>query len=129
MMERVVRAMHHPVFKIWGHPLGRLVRSRPPIPLRVEDVLDVIAESRGAIEINGDPHRLDLEPKWVRAARQRGIPFVLGVDAHAVRELDNVRYAVGLARRAGVRRDEVLNARSLKVFQEAVRPRPPARSE
>ncbi|MDP9000901.1 MAG: DNA polymerase/3'-5' exonuclease PolX [Myxococcota bacterium] len=127
MMERVVRAMRHPVFKVWGHPLGRLVRSRPPIPLRVEEVLDVVAESRSAIEINGDPHRLDLEPKWVRAARERGIPFVLGVDAHSTGELGNVRYAVGLARRAGVRRNEVLNARSLAAFQEAVRPglRPP----
>ena len=76
--------MRSPVFKIWGHPLGRLVPSRPPIPLRVEEVLDALAESRGAIEINGDPHRLDLEPRWVRAARERGIPFVLSVDAHSM---------------------------------------------
>ena len=122
MTERVLRAMRAPIFKIWGHPMGRLVRSRPPIPLRVEEVLDALAESRGAIEINGDPHRLDLEPKWVRAARERGIPLVLGVDAHAIRELDNVRYAVGLARRAGVRRNEVLNAHAADIFQAAVKP-------
>lgn len=122
MTERLLRAMRHPVFKIWGHPLGRLVASRPPIPCRVEEVLDALAESRGAIEINGDPHRLDLEPKWVRAARERNIPFVLSVDAHSVRELDNVRYAVGLARRAGVRRSEVLNARTAEGFARAVVP-------
>jgi DNA polymerase (family X) len=122
MTERVLRAMRHPVFKIWGHPMGRLVTSRPPIPLRVEEVLDAIAESRGAIEINGDPYRLDLEPKWVRAARLRGIRFVLSVDAHSMRELDNVRYAVGLARRAGVRKNEVLNARSAAAFLKAVKP-------
>lgn len=122
MTERVLRAMRHPVFKIWGHPMGRLVSSRPPIPLRVEEVLDALAESRGAIEINGDPHRLDLEPKWVRAARERGIPFVLSVDAHSMRELDNVTYAAGLARRAGVHREEVLNARSAAEFVKAVKP-------
>jgi DNA polymerase (family 10) len=122
MTERVLRAMRHPVFKIWGHPMGRLVTSRPPIPLRVEEVLDAIAESRGAIEINGDPHRLDLEPRWAREARKRGIPFVVSVDAHAMRELDNVKYAVGLARRAGIRRGEVLNAQGPSAFARAVKP-------
>ena len=122
MTARVLRAMRWPVFKIWGHPLGRLVRSRPPIPCRVEEVLDALAESQGAIEINGDPHRLDLEPKWIRAARDRGIPFVLSVDAHSMPELDNVRYAALLARRAGVRKSEVLNTRSVAGFRKAVRP-------
>ena len=128
MTARVLRALRDPIFKIWGHPLGRLVNSRPPIPLRVEEVLDALAESRGAIEINGDPHRLDLEPRWVREARKRGIPFVLGVDAHAMPELGNLRYAVGIARRAGVRSPEVLNARSASAFLEAVRPGAPPRA-
>ena len=122
MTERVLRAMRHPAFKIWGHPMGRLVSSRPPIPLRVEEVLDALAESRGAIEISGDPHRLDMEPALARLARERGIPFVISVDAHAMRELDNVRYGIGLARRAGVRREEVLNARSAAGFAKAVKP-------
>jgi histidinol phosphatase-like PHP family hydrolase len=122
MTERVLRAMRHPVFKIWGHPMGCLVSSRPPIPLRIEEVLDALAESRGAIEISGDPHRLDMEPKLARLAKERGIPFVLSVDAHAMRELDNVRYAIGLARRAGVQRQKVLNARSAAAFARAVKP-------
>ena len=87
MTARLVRAMRHPCFKIWGHALGRLLLSRPPFACRVEEVLDAIAESRAAIEINGDPHRLDLEPRWIRAARERGIPFVISTDAHSVAEL------------------------------------------
>jgi DNA polymerase (family X) len=122
MTERVLRAVRHPIFKIWGHPLGRLVTSRPPIPLRVEEVLDAIADSRAAIEINGDPHRLDLEPRWARAARARGIPFVLSVDAHSVRDLSFLDYAVGLGRRAGLRRDDVLNTKSAAGFADSVRP-------
>ena len=122
MTERILRAMRHPLFKIWGHPLGRLVTSRPPVPCRVEEVLDALAASRGAIEISGDPRRLDMEPRWARAARERGIPFVLSVDAHSMRELDNLRYAVGLARRAGLRRHDVLNARGPAAFARLVRP-------
>ena len=46
MTRRLVRAMQHPCFKIWGHALGRLVLSRPPIECRVEEVLDAAAAAR-----------------------------------------------------------------------------------
>ena len=112
MTDRVLRAMKHPTFKIWGHPFGRLVTSRPPIPLRTEDVLDAMAESNAAIEINGDPARLDMEPRWARAALDRGIRVSLSVDAHSMRELDNIRYALLLAQRAGVRRRDLVSFES-----------------
>jgi DNA polymerase (family 10) len=122
MTRRVKQAMQNPYFKIWGHPLGRLVQRRPPIPLRVEEVLDVIAESRAAIEINGDPHRLDLEPRWLKEARRRGIRFVVSTDAHSITELQHLPFGVGLARRAGIRRREVLNTFSVSDFRNRVRP-------
>ena len=122
MTRRIVRAMRQPVFKIWGHALGRKIQERPPFDCRVEEILDVIAESRAAIEINGDPHRLDMEPRWVREARQRKIKFVISVDAHSTGALNNVKFGVGIARRGWVRRGEVLNALGVKAFQKAVRP-------
>ena len=122
MTERIVRAMRHPCFKIWGHALGRLLLSRPPIEAHVETILDVIAESRAAIEINGDPHRLDLEPRFLRAARERSIRFVVSTDAHATGELHNVRYGVAMARRGWVRRGEVLNTWDVDAFVRAVSP-------
>ncbi|HEX9544184.1 MAG TPA: DNA polymerase/3'-5' exonuclease PolX, partial [Pyrinomonadaceae bacterium] len=109
MTRRVVTAMRQPVFKIWGHALGRLIEKRPPFECRVEEILDVIAESRAAIEINGDPYRLDMEPHWLRKARERKIKFVISTDAHSTGALDNVKYGVGIARRGWVRRGEVLN--------------------
>jgi DNA polymerase (family X) len=122
MTERIVRAMRHPCFKIWGHALGRLLLSRPPVEAHIEKILDVIAESPAAIEINGDPHRLDPEPRLVRAARQRGIRFVVSTDAHATGELRNVRYGVAMARRGWVRRGEVLNTLDADAFARAVAP-------
>ena len=68
MTKRLVHAMRQPYFKIWGHALGRLVLRREPIEVRLDEVLDAIAESRAAIEINGDPHRLDLDPVNARKA-------------------------------------------------------------
>jgi DNA polymerase (family 10) len=122
MTERLVRAMSLPCFKIWGHGLGRLINSRPPVECRVEDVLDAAAAGRAAVEINGDPRRLDLAPRWLRAARARGLGFVVSTDAHAVAELGNVRYGVAMARRGWVQRDEVLNTRSAAEFARAVAP-------
>jgi DNA polymerase (family X) len=122
MTRRLVRAMSLPVFKIWGHALGRLLNERDPFACRVEEVLDALARSRGAVEVNGDPRRLDMEPRYVRLARARGIPVVLSVDAHSVAALGYLRYAVAMARRGWVRRGEVLNARPAEEFAAAVRP-------
>jgi len=122
MTQRLVRAMALPVFKIWGHALGRLILSRPPVECRVEEVLDAVAASRAAVEINGDPKRLDLAPRWLRAARARGIRFVVSTDAHAVAELANLRYGVAMARRGWIRRGEVLNTLPADAFARAVAP-------
>jgi DNA polymerase (family 10) len=122
MTKRIVTAMRQPVFKIWGHALGRLIQRRPPFECRIEEILDVIAESRAAIEINGDPYRLDMEPRWIREARRRKIKFVISVDAHSMNALHNIQYGVGIARRGWVRKGEVLNTLSVKAFQKAVRP-------
>lgn len=122
MTKRIVTAMRQPVFKIWGHALGRLIQRRPPFECDVARILDVIAESRAAIEINGDPYRLDMAPRWVREARKRKIKFVISVDAHSMNALHNVKYGVGIARRGWVRKGEVLNALGVKAFQKAVRP-------
>jgi len=122
MTRRVKRAMQNPYFKIWGHPLGRLVQRRPPIPLRVEEVLDVIAESNAYIEINGDPKRLDLEPRWLKEARKRGIKFVVSTDAHSISDLQHLPFGIGLARRAGIRKREVLNTLTVAQFKKQVKP-------
>jgi DNA polymerase (family 10) len=54
--------------------------------------------------------------------RERGLPLVVSVDAHSVRGLDVLGYGVTMARRGGVRKGEVLNARDAQDFAAAVRP-------
>jgi DNA polymerase (family 10) len=122
MTERLVRAMQLPVFKIWGHALGRLLLTRDPIECDVDRVFDALKGSSGAIEISGDRHRLDLPPALIPRARERGIPFVISVDAHSTEGLNSLALGVKMARRGGVRRSEVLNALTPDAFAEAVRP-------
>jgi DNA polymerase (family 10) len=122
MTQRVTRALALPVFKIWGHARGRLINRRPPFECDMEAILEVAAASRVAIEVNGDPYRLDMEPVWIREARRRGVPFVVSVDAHSTRELANLRYGIDTARRGWLEASDVLNTLSAKEFAARVRP-------
>jgi DNA polymerase (family X) len=122
MTNRLVAAMRQPFFKIWGHALGRLVLRRAPIACRLDDILDAAAESRVAIEINGDPYRLDLDPVNARKAKARGLRFVLSSDAHSVRGLRATRFAVGMARRARLRKTDVLNTLPVDELAAHIRP-------
>jgi DNA polymerase (family 10) len=122
MTTRIINCMKKPHFKIWGHALGRLLLRREPFKCRVEDILDVVAESKAAIEINGDPHRLDMAPEWLREARKRKIRFVISTDAHSTSNLHNLRFGVHMARRASIRKQEVLNTLPLESFSKAVKP-------
>jgi DNA polymerase (family X) len=88
----------------------------------MDEVLDAVAAARTAIEVNGDPRRLDLEPRWIRAARQRGIKFVVSTDAHSIRNLENLPYGVAMARRGWLSRADILNTLPVDEFMDAVRP-------
>ncbi len=125
MTARLVAAMRQPHFKIWGHALGRLVLRRDPIPVRLDEILDAAAENgRCAIEINGDPYRLDMDPVNARRAVARGLPFVLSSDAHSTTGLAASRWAVAMARRARIRRRQVLNTLPPADLADRLAPRP-----
>ncbi len=122
MTERLLKTFELPVRVIWGHPLGRLVLSRPPIQADLPRIFDLMAERGHILEVNGDPHRMDLPPAWIVHARQRGIPFVLSADAHSCRGLRMTETAVDCGRAGGLTADEVLNTYGVDRFLDAVRP-------
>jgi DNA polymerase (family 10) len=122
MTERLRRALSLPLFKIWGHALGRILNHRDAIDCDVPALLDALAGSRGAIELNADAHRLDLPAAWIPEARRRGIPFVVSVDAHSTRGLQALHYGVTQARRGGLQRGEVLNTLEAEAFAARVAP-------
>ncbi|MDX2104814.1 MAG: PHP domain-containing protein [Candidatus Melainabacteria bacterium] len=122
MTKRLLRGLKNPHFKIWGHPLGRLVLKRDPVPCDVEKVLEAIADARVAIEINGDPYRLDLAPQWAKIARKLGLKFIISTDAHSISNYQNLKFGIHMARRAGICKDEVLNTLSVQKFKNIVKP-------
>lgn len=112
MTARVLRALDNPRLTILGHPTGRLLLSREPYALDVEAVLAKAAEVGAAVELNADPHRLDLDWRHIPRARELGVPIEIGPDAHSPRGLDHVTTGVGIARKGGLSAGEVLNTRS-----------------
>ena len=122
MTRRLVAMMRHPVRKIWGHPLGRLLQKRAPIECDLDLVLRTAAETGTIIELNGDPHRLDLPAPIARQASALGLSFVLSADAHAIEQLGYLENAVTVARRAGLSCERILHPLPLERFLEAVRP-------
>jgi DNA polymerase (family 10) len=84
-------------------------------------VLDAAAKAGVAIEINCQPHRLDVNDSHARAARERGIPLVISSDAHAVSALTTQRWGVQVARRAWARSQDVLNTLPFDRFRARLR--------
>lgn len=121
MTRRVLNALDHPMIHVLGHPTGRLIQAREPFPLRMEAVLDRAAERGVAVEVNGNPHRLDLKAEHVRMAVERGVKLVVSADSHSIRDLQNLRFAVATARKGWARRKDVLNTLPTERFVEALR--------
>ena len=114
MTARLIRACENPFVNIIGHPTGRSVDSFPGYEFDYDAVFAAAARTGTALEIDGQPNRLDLLSGLARRARSFGVTFSLDSDAHAAAQLANVAYAVGQARRAWITREEVLNARPVE---------------
>lgn len=116
MTARVLTAMDDPHMAIMGHPTGRLLLGREPYAIDMHAVIARAAVRGVAIEINADPQRLDLDWRLCRVAREAGVSIPIGADAHSIAGLANVDVGIGMARKAGLTKDDVLNTRDVEGF-------------
>lgn len=116
MTGRVIRALQHPHTTILGHPTGRLLLARKEYAIHLEEVMDIAAEYNKIIEINANPHRLDLTWRNAILAKQRGIRLAINTDAHNARDISFVHLGVSIARKAALQAADVINTLSLEDF-------------
>ena len=121
MTRRVIRAIEHPSVDIIGHLTARMLLRREGSKIQVEKVIDAAKANGVALEINSQPHRLDLCDSHARLARDRGVKLVIDSDAHYTDALDYPRWGILTARRAWATKDDVLNTLPLKQFKKALR--------
>jgi DNA polymerase (family 10) len=112
MTDRVLRALDDPHLTVLGHPTGRLLLAREGYAIDMDAVLAKAAEQHVSVELNADPHRLDIDWRLLPRARELGIPIEIGPDAHSAKGLDTMTLGVGMARKGGLEAGDVLNARS-----------------
>jgi DNA polymerase (family 10) len=116
MTARMLAAMDNPHLTIIGHPTGRLLLSRDPYGLDIDAVMDKAVATGVALEVNADPHRLDLDWRALRRAQSRGVMISIGADAHSVAGIGYVEYGVGMARKGWLGPENVLNAEPADEF-------------
>ena len=116
MTQRMLAAMDNPCVTIIGHPTGRLLLARNPYPIDLDAVLDKALERGIALEMNADPHRLDLDWRLLRRARDRGIMVSIGADAHSIPTLRHVDNGIGIARKGWLTAENVLNTLTVDEF-------------
>ncbi|MCB9064805.1 MAG: DNA polymerase/3'-5' exonuclease PolX [Chitinophagales bacterium] len=117
-MERVLKAVRHPMTTILGHPTGRLLLSREGYPLDHKVIIEECVKNNVVIEINAHPRRLDLDWTWISYAIEAGALLSIDPDAHAIEGYHDVYYGVKAAQKGGLTKDKNLSSFSLKEFEE-----------
>jgi DNA polymerase (family X) len=121
LTRRLVGAAEHPWVDAIGHPTGRLVGKREPYPFDFEALCRACTATGCLLELNGHPERMDLPDTLAAAGKQRGVRFVLSTDSHQPGNLPFMKYAVYLARRAGLEAGDILNTRPLAEFRKGLK--------
>lgn len=114
MTKRLIRAMENPHVTMLGHMTGRLLLKRESYAVNIPAVLDAAAETGTFIELNADPHRLDMDWRWWRLAKEKGVKCVINPDAHSTEGLQNLYFGIGAARKGWLTKSEVVNCLPLK---------------
>ena len=121
LTRRVVGAAGHPWVDAIGHPTGRVLGKREPARFDFDALVHACVDHGCALELNGHPERMDLPDTLAAAAKTHGARFVLSTDSHQPGNLPFMRYAVDLARRAGLEAGDILNTRPLAAFRKELK--------
>lgn len=118
MTDRLVAAVESGMIHCLGHPLGRIIGQREPLPVDTTRLFEACVENGVYLEINAQPDRLDLPDTYANQAMRMGARFNLGTDAHKADGLDSMGFAVKVARRAWLQKEHILNTVSASALRQ-----------
>ena len=110
--RRMIRAIEHPSVHMIGHLTGRILLRREPYALDINKVIDACAANQTIIELNANPHRLDMDWRHWKRAADKGVLCAINPDAHSTEGLALYEAGVYIARKGWLPRQSVLNTRS-----------------
>jgi DNA polymerase (family 10) len=123
MTERVLKALDDPHITILGHPTGRLLLTREPYAIDMDAVIAKAGAVGVAVELNADPHRVDIDWRLCRVAQRHGTVVSIGPDAHSPQGLGNTAMGIATARKGWLGASDVLNSRTASEVLEFARAR------
>lgn len=118
--DRIVGAIRNPHVTMVAHPTGRLLNKRQPYDVDIDAVFEAAKETGTLLELNANPIRLDLNDRYLMAAKAHGVPVVINTDAHKTTGLLNMQYGIKQARRGCLTKADVANAKTLKQLMKLI---------
>lgn len=119
--RRLIRAIENPHSNILAHPSARLHKKKVALIADMHKIIDACIDNGVAIEINGDPERIDLDPKYIQYALEKGAMFTLDSDTHTANSFKNINNAVHIARDFGIPADRCLNTLNIQALEKFIR--------
>ncbi|MDB6072273.1 MAG: histidinol-phosphatase [Verrucomicrobiales bacterium] len=120
MTARLLRAVENPYVTMLGHLTGRLLLKRESYAVNVPAILEACAANNTMVELNANPWRLDMDWRWWRMAREKGVRCAINPDAHSVHGLQDLWYGVRTARKGWLGRQDVVNCLPLGKIEAAL---------
>ncbi len=121
MTRRIIRAIENPYVTMLGHLTGRLLLQRPSYAVDVPAVIEAAAATGTIIELNASAWRLDMDWRWWRLAKEKGVRCSINPDAHSTRGLQDVLFGVRAARKGWLTRRDIVNCLPLGQVEKALR--------
>lgn len=116
--NRLVGAARNPLVHILGHITGRLLLEREPYKVDQRAVIDACAETGTLIELNSSPSRFDMDWRLWPYAKGKGVKCVINCDAHRFEHAGYLRLGAGIARKAGLTKEDVINTLPLEMLRK-----------
>jgi DNA polymerase (family 10) len=121
MTGRIKKALQNNYTTMLAHPTGRLLLSREPYALNIMEIIDAAAEFGKALELNANPHRLDLDWRNCIHAKKKGVKIAINPDAHQTAGLQDISFGIKIARKGWLEKDDCLNCLNLKEIKAYLR--------
>jgi DNA polymerase (family 10) len=118
--KRIIRAIENPNVTMLGHVTGRLLLERPAYAVNIPAIIEAAAGTGTIIELNANPWRLDLDWRWWKLAKEKGVKCSINPDAHSTRGLQDVFYGTRIARKGWLTRSDVVNCLPLGRIEAAL---------
>lgn len=118
MTDRIIKAIKNPYVTMLGHPTGRLLLAREPYLVNLKEVIDTAASNKVIIELNSNPHRLDLDWRWCRYAKEKKVTISINPDAHNIEGLSHTIFGVEIARKGWLSKIDCLNTLGTKEIEK-----------